>query len=385
MSGMDIKPSLPRMPLSTVSRTASAPDVSAPEPKSVPEPKAMPVVSEPPAPKTEESEVLSVMESVTPAAVMTKAAALKSTGVDMATLLGKKKAPQASDALPSLAASQASIEQNFKDLKAYFQAGFHKLRFDKEGHLSSDTSVGTLMSARYNPLASSKDKLESELFRAFAKQEFSSENPHCFDEIVELITTKPGTADFDAKLDRIVNQHILTGASQEVNIGSQTRINMTAAYDALQLARKQLAAHPDDEPAKIRFNQAQAKALEEIQQVATDVINCMKMTASNYRKSSFPIDYKALTQVSPFQFAQRKYAGSLTDPTRRKEFRDCGKIYAKYRQEERQRKLDSWHGTEAGKQYEAEVVAKEKAFGHKRGTAKFGLYNFFFAPFKTYR
>jgi hypothetical protein len=269
------------------------------------------------------------------------------------------------------AAPPVTEAQSCANLRKCFEFSEVSLKRSADG--TPNITVKDLMLMSHNPLASTQAKKESEVFRFFCKSEFSGENPNFLDKAYQLSKLEPGSVQFDQQLSHIVNQHIGTSSEEQVNIPWGQREKLITAHRDFQTA---LAATPQDpqvtSAARAKLVEGISASVKEVTGLVGDTFQRFSIQSANNHK---------FRNVHILSSAGREFRQSSR--LEQAKIRDHIKLYNNY-----QKSLSDphWQAKETAAKRRHERVTSRiiQASGAQPGTLKFGLYNTFVRPWKSW-
>lgn len=272
-----------------------------------------------------------------------------------------------------------SLEQSMNTLQSCFDSSV--VDFTRKADGSPDIVPAKLLMATHNPLASTAAKKEAEFFRFFCKTEFSSENTHFFDKVHALSKTDPHSPEFDTQLSHLHNFHLrAVGASEQVNIPWDNRNQLAAQYSQLQTAQQNMETTPSPEN-KQALIEARAKMVAGVSEAMKEVNSLMRDTFRRFEPVSadtHKLYNKSIVSLSAHEYKKENLARMRGDQMKKNL-----KLYDNFK---KSLKDPNWEETARIAQRRKERVTQNiiRESGARPGTLKFGLYNTFVRPWKSW-
>ncbi len=281
---------------------------------------------------------------------------------------------------PSTSApSGPTLEQSMASLKSRFDSSTVELRRTADGR--PDITPAKLLMATHNPLASSAAKKEAEFFRFFCKSEFSTENTNFFDKAHALSKTDPKSEDFDTQISHLYNHHLkAVGSKEQVNIEWGTREYLATSYRQFQTAQKNLEIDPS--PAnKQAMSLARAQMLTGFSESVKEINGLMRDTFRRFEPVSadtHKLHNKSIVSISAHEYRKENMAKMRGDQMKKNL-----KLYDNYK---KSLKDPNWEENARITQRRREKITQNiiRESGARPGTLKFGLYNTFVRPWKSW-
>lgn len=274
---------------------------------------------------------------------------------------------------------------------------------DKKGNLNKQSTALQTMLMRYNPHASKAAKKESEIFRAYAETEFSSENTRFIDESIKLSKMKAGSAEFDSHLEQVYQQFVPDESKYALNLPYSKRTDCIAKHAAFTEAQTNYGQNstPDNAAKLFRARadmvDAMSENVKEISQLMNDTWGRYSSGSSKFREdviqgnNNFSVFNLSRHRMADEMRAEASQKGEiLTDREVNSKMRHRinqknkhGKIYQEYMNT---LKDPEWRARNEKIKTRRELITtqQEQASGAHRRSVKFGLYATFIAPWKRW-
>lgn len=257
-------------------------------------------------------------------------------------------------------------EQSMANLRKQFECS--EVSFTRSADGTPNVTAKNLLIMSHNPLASTQAKKEGEVFRFFCKSEFSAENTNFFDKAHQLSKMQPGSTQFDRLLTQLVTTHVPSPSPEEVNIPWAQRERICSTFREFQNAQT-----PQERTA------ARAKLVDHLSSSVTEISGLMGDTFQRFSLNS--ADNHKFRNTHILSSAAREFRNaSSMDQTK---IRGHIKLYNNY-----QKSLSDpdWQAKETAAKRRHDRVTRNivQASGAQPGTLKFGLYNTFIRPWKSW-
>ena len=277
----------PKQPLHDVAPMApTAPTTKTSESSGIKAPKSTPKVETTPD-KSESSVVESSLGSTSSSAIATKAKK-----VDLLSMMmsagGSKKITQ--DKANTILKAPTLTEQ-LKNFKTFISKQFSGKSI---GESVAKAKGMTLLTRKFHPEASPREKMISEAFRTFMIQDQSYENAAFIDSMVRLSDLEPDSPKLKPSIDKLYHTYIKEDAQKTVNIEHGSRSRAIDAYSSYQEALENYAADPSPENLTA-VQEARTEVVYSFQSCYGEIKKGLDDVKARFIKSDILKDVQALT------------------------------------------------------------------------------------------